>query len=77
MTTQNAIESLTRYRDDKIPTGGFLGACLENNLKEALGRADIESRANLFEIVSFIYNKMPASIQGSPEKVKAHLDSRE
>ncbi len=75
MTTQDAIKSLILYRDQKIPTGGFLEACLANDLKEAFGRADETSRENLFEIVSFLYNSMPRDFWGSYENIKKHLNS--
>lgn len=73
MELSDAIESLKRYRDDGIPTGDFLRACLCNNLKEACGRADSTSRYILFEITSFIVNEMPAVCQGSEAKVEAWL----
>ena len=65
--------SLVRYRDQGIPTGGFLEAVLSNDLKEACGRADMHNRRVIFEIVSWCYNEMPAVAWGSPERVKAWL----
>jgi len=67
------VESLERYRDQGVPTGGFLEAVLSNDLKEAFGRADPFSRAAMFEIVSWCYNEMPSAAWGSPERVEAWL----
>jgi len=68
-------ESLDSYVRYKVPCGSFLTADLGNDLKEALGRADLENRHKLFEIVSFMYNNLPHNIWGSKEKVAAHLNS--
>ena len=70
------IQSLERYRDDHIPTGGFLEAVLSNDLKEALGRADRQNRDALFEIVRWVYNYMPMTACGSKEAVANWLASR-
>jgi hypothetical protein len=69
----NTMAALKRYSDDKIETGGFLRAVLENNLMEALGRADIYNREAIFDICQFIYNEMPAPCHGSKAKVSAWL----
>jgi len=74
MNMDEAIKSMELYRDNRVPTGGFLEACLSNDLREAFGRADESSRNNLFEIVKYLYNEMPSDIWGSREAVKAHLD---
>ena len=39
---QSTMDSLRRYAQHHIPTGGFLQAVLENNLMQACGRADEE-----------------------------------
>lgn len=67
--------SLERYQNDKIKPGSFLTAVLENNLTEALARADWENKLRLHEIVSYVYNNIPMSIWGSPEAVRNHLKS--
>lgn len=71
--TRQAIE---RYAQQKIETGGFLRAVLENNLQEAFARADEENRELMFEIVKYCYNKIPAECWGSPEKVQCWLIER-
>ena len=67
------LEGLERYRDQRIPTGSFLRAVLENNLKEAVGRADTHSQLALCAITSWCYNNLPSNSWGSPEKVTAWL----
>lgn len=36
----NIKAAIDLYAKEKVPTGDFLKAVLENNLKEAVGRAD-------------------------------------
>lgn len=69
------IKAFTRYTEQGIPTGSFLMAVLNNNLKEALGTADQFNQANLAAIVGYCYNNLPSHIWGSPEKVERHLNS--
>lgn len=68
--------TLDNYVKHKIPTGDFLRACLENNLMEAMGCADEFSKLELYDICSYIYNHMPMSCHGSPEKVKRWLSNK-
>jgi len=68
------IEDLRHYVERGQPTGDFLQAVLENNLRESFGRADEWNRSNMFLIVSYCYNYLPALCWGSPEKVTAWLD---
>ncbi len=69
----NIRESLNRYSAYKTPTGGFLRAVLENNLSEAIGRADRGNQKVLPAICQYIYNELPSVCWGSPVKVKAWL----
>lgn len=68
-------ESLKRYVENKIPTGGFLEAVLSNDLVGAIGRADSENISRLPEIVRYIYNTLPSNCWGSREKVVQWLNS--
>jgi hypothetical protein len=70
---EHIMASIDRYANDKIPTGGFLRACLENNLSEAIGRADSACQAALKEIVMYIYWEIPSVCWGSKEKVEEWL----
>ena len=76
MIKQETIDSIRRYADKGIPTGGFLYAVLSNNLAESFGRADLENRLALYEIVQYIYNNIPADSWGSTEKVEAWLKAK-
>lgn len=58
-------DTLIRYIEKGIPTGGFLEAVLSNDLFEAMARADDFNRHQIFEIVSWIYNYAPSSCHGS------------
>lgn len=69
----DVIRSLDRYARERIPTGGFLRAVLSNDLRGAFGRADADNRAALADIVSYVYNFLPAACWGSPQAVAAWL----
>lgn len=71
--SQINIAAFDRYAEYGIPTGSFLRAVLENNLKEAFGMADRNNLINLSAVVGYCYNNLPSNIWGSPEKVKQHL----
>jgi hypothetical protein len=66
-------EALDEYVRIGRPTGDFLRAVLSNNLAESFGRADMQNRHDMFEIVNYVYNELPGAAWGSPEKVKAWL----
>ena len=74
---ESTLDGLRRYRDYRIPTGGFLQAVLENNLMEAFGRADEENTESMRDICSFVINEMPRACHGSPEKVREWLKPKE
>jgi len=76
MIPQNLKNSFDMYVNHGIPTGGFLQAVLENNLMEAMGRADDWNREILFEICSYVYNDMPAACHGNKEKVRKWIEER-
>jgi hypothetical protein len=69
------LRGINDYVHYGYETGGFLRACLENNLTEAVGRADPESLKALGPIVIYLFNAVPFKIRGSKEKVKAHLEA--
>lgn len=66
-------ESIERYAKDHHCVGGFLQAVLENDLKEACGRADEGNQKLLFEYCRLLYNEVPSACWGSPDKVKEWL----
>jgi hypothetical protein len=63
-------EALDCYAKTGGPLGGFLTAVVENNLMEALGRADSYNRATIYQICQYIYNELPSNCHGSPEAVR-------
>lgn len=65
--------SLTRYVSERIETGGFLRAVLENDLHEAVSRADYESLDQLPTIVMYVSSNLPTECWGSKEKVERWL----
>ena len=71
-------DGLVRYVVDRVATGGFLRAVLENDLSGALARLDrgvpIE---DLRAITGWIYNEAPSPCWGSPAKVAAWLAGTE
>jgi len=67
------IESLKNYVEVGVPPGGFLEAVLSNDLKEAFGRADINNRYAMFDIVSYCWNHIPSQCWGSKETVTEWL----
>lgn len=73
MVDKNIKDSLDRYIEDRIPTGSFLRAVLENDLMEAVGRADLTNRNNLHAICLYVYNNLPRGSWGSVEAVEKHL----
>jgi hypothetical protein len=71
------MESLRAYVEERRRVGHFLTAVLENDLKEAVNRADDENGRNLPAYIAYLYNEAPANCYGSKEKVKAWLDEAE
>lgn len=65
------IEAIDRWAATGTPTGSFVQAVLENNLCEAVGRADNDNLEALPAIVGYVYNEVPSQCWGSPEKVEA------
>ncbi len=67
------IDGLVAYVAERRPPGGFLRAVLENDLKEAFGRSDLESALGMRYICMWLYNCVPGACYGSPAKVSAWL----
>jgi hypothetical protein len=60
-------ESIDRYVNQGIPTGGFLEACIKNDLKSAVSLADETSLTAIPAIVGYLYNECPMGCWGGPE----------
>lgn len=56
--------SIDRYVSAGIPTGGFLQACIENDLREAVGRADHINMHALPAVIGYLYNDCPMNCWG-------------
>ena len=61
-------EGATRYLLDGIEPGGFQRAVLENNLHDALGKADHENRDAIFFWACWL-NVLPMAAWGSRERI--------
>lgn len=62
-----------RYLNDGIIPGSFLKAVLENDLVGALGTADEDNRAIIWDYANMLYNAFPArgnGCWGSPEALE-------
>lgn len=72
---------LIRYLFHRVEPGSFLRACLENDLVEALKRADDANRIGLANLVHWMYQELPAReyklAWGSAEIVQAWLDRKD
>lgn len=64
---------IRRYVDHHSEVGDFLTAVLSNNLTEAFARADVHSTAAMHAIMTYLYNEVPSTCWGSPERVAAWL----
>ena len=71
------LESLRRYADHHLETGGFLKALLSNDLTETVGRADEGNIKVLDKIIMYCYNEIPSECWGTPKRVEAWLKLRE
>ena len=58
------IESIDAYVKDGRPTGDFLRAVINNDLKEAVVRADDNNLARIHAIVGYLYNECPIGCWG-------------
>lgn len=74
---ESVVGGLRRYVVNRIPTGGFLRAVLENDLMEAMGRADDLNREYLDNIVQFCNEALPWVCWGSQAKCNEWLYSTE
>jgi hypothetical protein len=54
--------------------GGFLTAIIQNDLKEAVRRADDTNRRLLANYVDFFYNYAPIDCWGSPDKMAKWIE---
>lgn len=65
-STINTIENYVRHG---LEPGSFITAVLENNLVEAIGRADSYNLVVIRDIVRYVYNEIPSESWGSRDAV--------
>lgn len=63
------MEALKRYVFKGISPGHFLTAVIENDLREAVGRADDDNIHVIPAFIFILYNFCPADCWGSREKM--------
>ena len=59
-------ESLDAYVETGRPTGDFLAACIDHDLRMAVGLADENNIDRIHAIVGYLYNECPAGSWGFP-----------
>lgn len=69
------LASIQRYVNEGVSPGHFVRAVLENNLYQAVTRADDESQAALCTIVAYVVNETPSAAWGSPHAVREWIVS--
>lgn len=67
-------KAIDLHASEGRPCGHFVTAVLENNLREAVNRADDESLANLVEIVQYCYWEIPGNCWGSKDAVAKWIE---
>lgn len=73
---KHLINGLVRYAVDGLRPGGFLVACLANDLLNAARRADPESLAGLGAVARFIVEHVPGRAVLSYENVDRFIRDR-
>jgi len=72
--SERLVSSLQRYVKHGIPTGGFLNACLSNNLQEAVVTADDNNINCLRQIMKYICSEVPIKAWGNPFLVRKWVE---
>ena len=73
---EHTAGAMRRYLEDGLQPGGFLTACLENNLTQAFSRADHINSRCMKEIAQFLVWEIPSNAWGSPEKVNQWIAAK-
>lgn len=69
------VECVVDYINYGMEPGHFVRACLENNLRQALFRADLESLSSIPAFYAWIYNRVPSCCHGSRDAVDKWVES--
>lgn len=70
-------DGLVRYFNDHESGGHFLTALLENDLMEAINRADNTNQKAIPAYAKWLYNWADLKAYGSKAKVKAWIENKE
>lgn len=70
-------DGLRYYIEKHIPVGHFLTGVLASDLSVTVGHADPISKANLADIVIWLWNEAPSDCWGSPQAVTAWISKGE
>lgn len=57
-------DAIIRFYENGFPPGSFLSAVIDNDLKDACGRADDTNRHCLFNYIMWFYNEAPNGTWG-------------
>jgi len=71
------LEAIADYAANRTVHGHFVSAVLENDLSEAVFRADKDSLRGLADIVRYVHWEIPNNSHGSRQKVTAWLNEEE
>ena len=71
------VIGLLNYSIHRMRVGSFLTACLENNLHQALSRADQQAQLIIPVIMQFIFQELPSDCWGNSVRVKEWLEEGE
>ena len=73
---ESTMEGLRNYLYEGVPCGNFLSAVIDNDLTEALGRADSDNRKALHSIVGLVYNEFPLISRDRQQWLDLHSRKR-
>ena len=71
------LNAIADHATNRTVHGHFVTAVLENDLTEAVFRADNNSLAGLADIVRYVHWEIPHNSHGSKSKVTAWLNKEE
>jgi len=74
---ERMMTAIRRYVEHGVSPGNFLSAVIQNNLSEAVGRADDENLKNIPAFVAYFYNECPMGCWGSPERMEVWINDKQ
>jgi len=73
---EDTQETIDNYIENGIPTGDFLRAVINNDLREACGRADDHNMWIIPVIVAYLYNECPAGCWGRSDSWERWIEEK-